>query len=102
PLPGSGVARVCRRCGAPAACGACGGVLRQEAGAVRCTVCEAEGRCAECGSRDFGVTRGGAERVAEWAGRVASVPVRRVAPGPGREGVAVGGPEAVKDVGPLG
>src|SRR5207244_10306365 len=35
PLPGYGVARVCRACGEPAACAACGGVPRQEAGAGR-------------------------------------------------------------------
>jgi primosomal protein N' len=74
--------------------------LRLEAGAVTCTVCRAPGRCAACGSVDFGISGTGAERVAEWAARTASVPVRRAPPrGPG---IAVGGPEAVRDLGPLG
>ncbi len=109
PLPGYGVARVCKACGEPAACAACGGVLRQEAGVVRCAVCAAEGRCASCGSARFGIARGGAERVEEWArGAVpASVPVRRLAPDrgqapPGPREITVGGPEAVRDYGPLG
>lgn len=107
PLPGYGIARVCRACGEPAACAACGGVLRREAGSVRCAVCGAEGRCASCGAADFGVVRGGAERVEEWARRVARVPVARIAPGdrprpPGDAEILVGGVEAVKDLGPLG
>jgi primosomal protein N' (replication factor Y) len=118
PLPGYGVARVCRSCGEPARCSACGGMLRQERGEVRCVVCESPGRCANCGGTAFGMLRGGAERVEEWAGRVASVPVRRAAPrgaaaGSGAdgeepvdiaslldEGILVGGPEAVKDLPP--
>src|SRR5438093_594365 len=67
PLPGYGVARVCRACGEPAACAACGGMLRSQGGAVRCTVCGADGTCASCGAADFGIARGGAERVEEWA-----------------------------------
>src|SRR6266540_414036 len=56
PLPGYGVARVCRACGEPAACAACGGVLRSQAEAVRCTVCGANGACANCGGvADFGI-----------------------------------------------
>jgi len=119
PLPGYGVARVCRSCGEPARCAACSGTLRVEGGQVRCVVCEAPGRCASCGGTTFGVIRGGAERVEEWAGRVAKVPVRRVetdpdatepdAPAPGPtaaafdgDGIVVGGPEAVKDVPPPG
>jgi primosomal protein N' (replication factor Y) len=106
PLPGYGVARVCRSCGEPAACAACGGVLRSQGGSVRCTVCEANGTCANCGAADFGITRGGAERVEEWARGVARVPVRRTGPGdrlvpPGDREVTVGGVEAVKDFGPL-
>ena len=99
PLPGYGVARVCRACGEPAACSSCGGVLLMEEGFVRCAVCHDAGRCASCGGMDFGIVRGGAERVAEWAARAASVPVRRGVPG--RPGVTVGGAEAVKDAGPL-
>ena len=48
-VPGYGIAAVCRSCGAPAACAACGGLLRLEEGVVRCVVCEAPGRCAVCG-----------------------------------------------------
>jgi primosomal protein N' (replication factor Y) len=107
PLPGYGVARVCRACGEPAACAACGGVLRSQGGAVRCAVCGANGTCANCGAADFGIARGGAERVEEWARAVARVPVRRTEsddhPGsPGAHEVRVGGVEAVKEFGPLG
>jgi len=102
PLPGYGVARVCRGCGTPASCAACGGPLRASAGEVRCAVCGAEGVCAACGGRSFGVVRGGAERVEEWARALAPVPVRRADRPPSGEEVVVGGPEAVKDVGPLG
>jgi primosomal protein N' (replication factor Y) len=104
PLPGYGIAQVCRSCGRPAACAACGGVLRSEEGAVRCVVCEASGSCAHCGGTDFGLRRGGAERVEEWAASVAPVPVRRIAssgrarlPKPGE--ILVGGAESVRDLG---
>jgi len=105
PLPGYGIAAVCRACGAPAACSACGGALRSEEGVVRCVVCEAPGRCATCGASDFGLRRGGAERVEEWAARVAGVAVHRLsadeAPRLPREGeVVVGGPDDVRDFGP--
>lgn len=103
PMRGYGIARVCRACGSPAACAVCGGALRSEEGAVRCAVCEAPGRCAGCGGGDFGVARGGAERVEEWAKGAAVVPVRRVAGArarpPGEGEVLVGGTDAVKDVG---
>jgi primosomal protein N' (replication factor Y) (superfamily II helicase) len=107
PLRGYGVARVCRACGDPAACAACGGALRSERGAMRCVVCGADARCPNCGSSNFGLARGGAERVEEWARRVASVPVTHLAPGdtsrPPRDGeVVVGGIDAVKDFGALG
>lgn len=107
PLPGYGVARVCRSCGEPATCAHCGGVIRLEGGSLRCVVCRADGRCAACGARAFGVRRGGVERVEEWLRRLADVPVRRIPPdGPfhpaGDREVTVGGPEAVKDHGPLG
>jgi primosomal protein N' (replication factor Y) len=106
PVRGYGVARVCRSCGEPAACGTCGGTLRAEAGAISCAVCEAPGRCAVCGASDFGVDRGGAERVGEWAGGVAGVPVTRLGPTdaprpPSDAEVVVGGMDAVKDFGPL-
>jgi primosomal protein N' (replication factor Y) (superfamily II helicase) len=101
---GYGVAAVCRSCGSPAACAACGGLLRVEEGVVHCVVCEAAGRCASCGSTRFGIRRGGAERVEEWARRAARVPVRRIgARGrprlPGPDEILVGGPDAVRDLG---
>jgi primosomal protein N' (replication factor Y) len=104
PVPGAGIARVCRSCGEPAACAACGGVLRAEAGAVRCVVCGASGRCAACASTSFGIAPGGAERVEAWVSRLARVPVRgRVdaeAPGPvGDREIVVGGSDALKDFG---
>jgi primosomal protein N' (replication factor Y) len=106
PMRGYGVARVCRACGEPAACAACLGTIRQRSGAVVCTVCGATGRCANCGASDFGIVRGGAERVEEWARAIARVPVAHVAPGaeprPPREAeVIVGGVDAVKDIGPV-
>ncbi len=104
PLPGYGIAQVCRSCGRPAACAACGGVLRSEEGVVRCVVCEAPGSCAHCGGTDFGLRRGGAERVEEWAASVAPVPVRRISSSgrarlPRPAEIVVGGPESVRDLG---
>jgi primosomal protein N' len=103
PLPGSGVAQVCRSCGQMPACAVCGGMLRQAEGVVRCAVCAADGRCAACGGTSFGVRPGGAERVEAWAGRSAQVPVRRVGPRPRlpRDAeILVGGAEAIRDLGP--
>jgi primosomal protein N' (replication factor Y) len=107
PVRGYGVARVCRACGETASCGACGGSLRAERGSLRCSVCEAPGRCARCGASDFGIARGGSERVEEWARGVARVPVTLLEPGdrvrpPGEREVLVGGLEALKDFGGLG
>jgi primosomal protein N' (replication factor Y) len=102
PVPGYGVAQVCRSCRAPAACAACGGVLRAEEGEIRCIVCEAPGRCGSCGGTSFGIRRGGAERVEEWVGRYATVPVSRAGRPrlPKRTGeVVVGGAESVRDLG---
>lgn len=103
PLPGYGIAQVCRSCGAAAACASCGGVIRSQEGLVRCVVCEAPGRCASCGSADFGIRRGGAERVEEWATSIAPVPVRRPARPrvPRDREILVGGPELVRDLGAL-
>ncbi len=105
PLPGYGVAAVCKSCGDPATCAVCGGLLRAGEGMVRCVVCEAVGRCATCGGTTFGLRRGGAERVEEWASRVAGAPVRRLGAGDRprlpREGeVLVGGPDDIHDLGP--
>jgi primosomal protein N' (replication factor Y) len=107
PVPGSGIAAVCRTCGSPAACARCGGALRSEEGEVRCLVCEAPGRCASCGGADFGLRHGGAERVEEWASRAAAVPVRRLTARavprlPRDREVLVGGPDDVRDFGPGG
>jgi primosomal protein N' (replication factor Y) len=105
PLPGAGIAQMCRSCGAAAACATCGGMLRAAAGEIRCVVCEAPGRCAVCGGTTFGVRRGGAERVEAWASRAARVPVQRVdeprLPSPDGE-VLVGGPDSVRDLGVAG
>jgi primosomal protein N' (replication factor Y) len=102
PLPGYGVAQVCKTCRAPAACASCGGVLRLEEGEVRCIVCEAPGRCASCAGTTFGIRRGGQERVEEWVRQIASVPVTTPArprlPRAAGE-VLVGGPEEVRDLG---
>ena len=109
PVPGYGIARVCRVCGEAAACASCRGAIRVRAGEVRCTVCEAPGRCASCGASDFGIARGGAERVHEWAAGVTSRRVRLAAirstassPSPNPDEVLVGGPEVLKDVGAPG
>jgi primosomal protein N' (replication factor Y) len=107
PVPGYGIAAVCRACGRPAACAACGGAIRSSLGALRCTVCEAPGRCRHCGSRDFGIRRGGRERVEEWAGRLTPVPVRRLRADdvprlPTADEILVGGPDDVRDLGPGG
>ena len=97
PIPGYGVARVCRSCGEPAACSVCGGLLRMEEGQVSCAVCGADGRCASCRSTDLGLMKGGVERVQEWAATLSPVPVEDALPGKGR--VVVGGASSVKDVG---
>ncbi len=107
PLPGYGIAAVCRTCGAPATCAACGGVLRSEEGSVRCVVCEAPARCKTCGGVRFGLRRGGAERVEEWASRATRTPVRRLGSGdaprlPEEGEILVGGPDDVRDLGPGG
>ncbi len=104
PLRGYGVARVCRVCGEAAACASCLGTIRVQRGSATCLVCGAAGRCASCGAADFGVVRGGAERVEEWAGRAAAVsvihPDPKASPRPPRDGqVLVGGLDLVKDFG---
>ena len=103
PVPGYGVAEICRTCGQPAACASCGGLLRAESGQVRCIVCSSVGVCAVCGGTTFGIRRGGAERVEGWAVRSASVPVARPSRPrlPKSTGeIVVGGAELVRDLGP--
>lgn len=107
PLRGYGVARVCRVCGEAAACSSCLGTIRVQRGSTVCVVCGAPGRCASCGATDFGVVRGGAERVEEWAGGVASVPVVHLPSDasprrPGEREVLVGGVDLLKDFGWVG
>jgi primosomal protein N' (replication factor Y) len=70
-------------------------------------VCGVEGKCAACGSGSFGIRRRGAERVEQWTRGLTDLPVRRVSvgdPAPDWEvpGVTVGGPEVVRDAGPVG
>ena len=105
PVPGAGIAAVCRACGQPAACAMCGGALRSVEGVITCIVCEAPGRCAACGAQDFGLRSGGAERVQGWAERAASVPVHRLRTEetprlPATGEIIVGGPDDVRDFGP--
>jgi primosomal protein N' (replication factor Y) len=103
---GYGVARVCRSCGEPAACRSCRGPIVVRSGSPVCLVCGRPGECAVCGNRTFGVERGGAERVAEWAARISPIKVvadsvegpEHALPEPGR--ALVGTAATVKDVGP--
>lgn len=102
---GYGIARVCRACGEPARCAACLGPIAAARGRFACTVCGAEGACEACGGGAFGVERGGAERVAEWAGHATELPIRLVEEGgaavpPEPGAVVVGTASAVKDFGP--
>jgi primosomal protein N' (replication factor Y) (superfamily II helicase) len=101
---GYGVARVCRSCGEPAACAFCRGPIVIEGGSAVCLVCRRPGECAVCGNRTFGVERGGAEHIAEWAARISPLPVEQDSgehPMPGRGRIVVGTAATVKDVGPL-
>jgi primosomal protein N' (replication factor Y) len=99
---GYGVARVCRSCSEPAACATCHGPIVAERGRSFCRACGATGTCANCGGHEFGLERGGTERVAEWAKRQAGVRVElqdeATAPSDGR--ILVGTAAAVKDFGP--
>jgi primosomal protein N' (replication factor Y) len=104
PVPGAGIAAVCRSCGQPAACAVCGGALRSQEGVIACIVCEAPGRCANCGAQDFGLRHGGSERIHGWAERAARVPVHRLREGetprlPSESEIIVGGPDDVRDFG---
>ena len=101
---GYGVARVCRTCGQAAACATCRGPIVSSEGRPACRVCGALGTCAACGGHEFGLERGGTERVAEWAARATSLPVALEVPGaeppapiPGR--VLIGTAAVVNDVG---
>jgi len=60
-----------RSCGQPARCAVCGGAIGAEGGAVSCLRCGAPGRCSICSGTSFGIERGGVERIAEWAARIA-------------------------------
>ena len=101
---GYGTARICRACGEPARCAVCHGPIVVRERREACAVCGAGGRCAACGAADFGVERGGTERIEEWARGVTKLPVRRVddgaAAGPEPGEVVVGTAAAVKDLGP--
>ena len=78
PMPGYGIAQVCRSCGRPAACAACGGLLRAEAGQVRCIVCAAHRRCcASAAARPSGSGAGGPNASRSGRRGAASVPVAR-------------------------
>lgn len=102
---GYGVARVCKTCGDPALCARCGGSVVRRRGATLCAVCGAPAACANCGGTDFGIERGGTERLQEWASRLAGRSAELVEKGgeaqrpEGR--IVVGTAAAVKDFGPL-
>ncbi len=100
---GYGVARICRSCGSAAACALCSGAIVVERGKAACSVCASPGTCAVCGGQEFGLERGGVERVAEWAQRITGRTVRQhaseAAPSPPGEDIMVGTAAAVKDWG---
>lgn len=102
---GEGTARVCKRCGEPVRCAACAGPVVLREGSPVCAVCGTAASCQRCGATDFGIDRGGTERVQTWAAKLTGRPVRRVEegararpPGPGE--TLVGTAAAVKDFGP--
>ena len=102
---GYGVAQVCRACGAPARLCRVRRRAARRGGTGPVRGVRGPGRCAHCGSSIFGIRRGGAERVVEWASSVAaSVPVREVSRPrlPKAREILVGGPEDVRDLGPGG
>ncbi len=98
---GYGIARVCRSCGQPATCHLCRGPIVVDRDGAHCAMCGARGACATCGGETFGLERGGTERIAEWAARIASVRIEVEAPGsipaPGPDRIVVGTAAAVKD-----
>ena len=106
PLPGYGIAAVCRACGQPAACAACGGICaRAEEG--RCDVSSArpQGRCKHRAARATSACAAAAASGSR-SGRsaLASVPVRRLGPDdvprlPNAGEMLVGGPDDVRDFG---
>jgi primosomal protein N' (replication factor Y) len=103
---GYGVARICRTCGEPARCPACGGTVVLRGGRAACTVCGAAAVCPSCGGTTFGIERGGTERLQEWAAQLTEYPVLRVEEGalavpPPPESVTVGTAAEVKDFGPV-
>jgi primosomal protein N' (replication factor Y) (superfamily II helicase) len=103
---GYGVARICRTCGEPARCAACGGTVVLRGGRAACTVCGAAAVCPSCGGTTFGIERGGTERIQEWAAQLTEDPVLRVEEGalavpPPPKSVTVGTAAEVKDFGPV-
>jgi primosomal protein N' (replication factor Y) len=102
---GYGVIRVCRDCGQPVRCEACGGPATVRERRPVCAVCGVGVTCANCGSTRFGIERGGTERLQQWAAALTRLSVERVEAGeeampPGPERVIVGTAAAVKDFGP--
>jgi primosomal protein N' (replication factor Y) len=103
---GYGVARICRTCGEPPRCAACGGTVVMRGGGARCVICGADAACPICGGTRFGIERGGTERIQEWAAQLAEVPVLRIEEGavaipPPAEAITVGTAVEVKDFGPV-
>jgi primosomal protein N' (replication factor Y) len=103
---GYGVARICRTCGEPARCTACGGTVMMRVGVAVCAICGTEAVCQSCGGTRFGIERGGTERLQEWAAGLTELPVLRVEEGaaavpPGIDWITVGTAAEVKDFGPI-
>jgi primosomal protein N' (replication factor Y) len=103
---GYGVAKVCRTCGEPARCTACGGTVVMRGRVAVCATCGTDAICPSCGGSRFGVERGGTERLQEWAAGLTDLPVVRIEEGaaarpPGSGWITVGTAAEVKDFGPL-
>jgi primosomal protein N' (replication factor Y) (superfamily II helicase) len=103
---GYGVAKVCRNCGEPARCTACGGTVIMRDGIAACATCGTEAACQACGGSRFGVERRGTERLQEWAAGLTDLPVVRIEEGaaarpPGTDWVTIGTAAEVKDFGPV-
>ena len=72
PLPGYGVAQVCRSCGEPAACASCGGLLRAADGVGHVRRLRGAGRCRSCGGTPL--RRPARRRRATWRSGPAAPP----------------------------